>query len=68
MSLKAFHVFFVCVSILLAFGFGSWELYTCRHGGGTLDASLGIGSILAGVGLLVYLRAVIKKLRNLDSP
>lgn len=68
MSLRAFHIFFVAVSILLAFGFGGWELYAFAQGGGALEVVLGVGSLIAGVALIVYLRAVIKKLRQLNSP
>ena len=67
MSLRAFHIFFVTVSILLAFGFGAWELYGYARQGGTLNVVLGAGSLAAGVALVFYLRAVIKKLKNLDT-
>jgi hypothetical protein len=52
MSLKAFHIFFVCVSILLAFGFGGWELYAYARQGELGTAILGVGSLIAGVGLV----------------
>lgn len=66
MSLKAFHVLFIVVSILLALGFGIWELLTYRDTGAVLDLVLGIASLLAGVGLVFYLRAVLKKLKNIS--
>jgi hypothetical protein len=68
MSLKAFHIFFVSVSILLAFGFAGWELYAYAQQGGVGNVVLGVGSLVAGVGLVVYLRAVIRKLRQFNSP
>lgn len=68
MSLKAFHIFFVSVSILLAFGFGGWEVYTYTRGGGALELVLGVASLAAGLGLIVYLRAVVRKLRRIDTP
>jgi len=67
MSLKAFHVFFVSVSILLGFGFGAWEIYSVvQGGGGKADLVMGIISLVAGVGLIFYLRAVLRKLKNIS--
>jgi hypothetical protein len=66
MSLKAFHLLFIVVSILLAFGFGAWELVAYRDSEATLDLVLGIASIVAGVGLVFYLRAVLKKLKDVS--
>ena len=66
MSLKAFHLLFIVVSILLALGFGVWELVTYRDSEATLDLVLGIASLLAAVGLGFYLRAVLKKLKNVS--
>ena len=64
MSLKAFHIFFIVVSILFSFGFGAWGLRA--HGAGR-DGSilvLAILSLLAGLGLVVYLVTFIRKIRN----
>lgn len=66
MSLKAFHVLFIVVSILLALGFGIWELVAYRESEAVLDLVLGIASLVAGVGLVFYLRAVLRKLRNVS--
>ena len=66
MSLKAFHVVFVAASILLAFGFGIWSLVSYRDESRTLDLVFGIGSLLAGVALIIYGGFVLKKLKNIS--
>ena len=58
MSLKAFHVFFISVSVLLCFGFGVWCF---RNNGYT---GMGVGSLLIGVGLIVYEISFLRKLKN----
>ncbi|MCP5519093.1 MAG: hypothetical protein H7A45_17760 [Verrucomicrobiales bacterium] len=66
MSLKAFHILFVTLSILLAFGFGGWELVTYSRTGAGMDLFLGVASLAAGVGLVFYLRKVIRKLKGIS--
>lgn len=58
MSLKAFHVFFISVSALLALGVGYWGL---RQG----QTALGAGSLAAALGLIVYGRAFLRSKKNL---
>jgi len=65
MSLKAFHLVFITASSALAFGFGVWELRSYWSVAGVLqDLLFGLGSLVAGVGLLVYERYFLKKLKN----
>jgi len=66
MSLKAFHVVFIAVSIVLAFGFAVWELDVYSDGRRTVDLLFGCGSAAAGVGLIVYGRYMLKKLRHIS--
>ena len=66
MSLKALHVVFIAASIVLAFGFGAWSLKAYSNGESQTDLWFGIGSIAAGVGLIVYGWAVLKKLKNIS--
>lgn len=66
MSLKAFHVVFICASTLLAMGFGAWEMNAWWEARATLDLLLGSLSLLVGIGLLVYGRYFLKKLRNVS--
>lgn len=65
MSLKAFHVFFIGASILLAFGVGVWGIYVHVQ---ETDVSLllfGIGSLLVGGVLVLYGVKVLRSLRRL---
>ncbi|PYJ87502.1 MAG: hypothetical protein DME22_01395 [Verrucomicrobia bacterium] len=66
MSLKAFHIVFVIASILLAFGFGAWSYFDYRDQGATADLVYAIASTLAGVILVIYFKAVLRKLKNIS--
>ena len=67
MSLKAFHIFFITVSSAFTVGFGAWSLknYFSTEGVAS-DLGYGIGSLLAGVALLVYGKYFLKKLKNVS--
>lgn len=67
MSLKAFHVLFITASSLLCFGLGAWLLRTYRgpDGAGS-DLVWAVTALLAGVGLLVYERFFLKKLKSVS--
>ena len=64
MSLKAFHIFFISCSALLAAGIGIGEFVAFAESGKILDAALGGVSILAGVGLVIYGISFLRKLRH----
>ena len=66
MSLKAFHVLFIAFSILLAFGFAAWEFKAYSDQRQWVDLGLAVGSLLAGIGLIVYGRYVLKKLKHIS--
>jgi len=66
MSLKAFHIVFVTASILLAFGFGAWSFLNYKDDGRTLDLVFGIGSVAAGIGLVIYERMILRKLKGIS--
>ena len=66
MSLKAFHVVFVTASILMAFGVGAFSLVKYSDERQLVDLLLGIGSTLGGIGLIIYGRYVMKKLKNIS--
>ncbi|TMP99251.1 MAG: hypothetical protein E6L09_09875 [Verrucomicrobia bacterium] len=66
MSLKAFHVVFVAASILLAFGFGVWSLLDYRDHGKIAELIGGIVSVLVGFALIVYVKAILRKLKNIS--
>ena len=64
MSLKAFHIFFIIVSTLLAFGFGVWSVYVHLTQGGLAFLVMGLLSFVAGVVLIVYGVNFLHKLRH----
>jgi hypothetical protein len=66
MSLKAFHIVFIVTAILLALGFGAWELKAWWEVRATADLMFGIASVLVGVGLIFYARYFLKKLKNVS--
>ena len=65
MSLKAFHLVFISAATALAFGCSAWGLRDyVSPGGGAWDLVFGLGSFAAGVGLVVYERYFLKKLKR----
>jgi hypothetical protein len=66
MSLKAFHILFVTISILLAFGFGAWELNEFFHDHQRQALVLGVGSLVAGFALIWYGKVVFNKLKHIS--
>jgi hypothetical protein len=67
MSLKAFHVVFITASCALAFGCGIWELKNYfSPEGRTLDLIFALAAVAAGVGLILYERYFLKKLKDVS--
>jgi hypothetical protein len=67
MSLKAFHLIFITASSALAFGCGVWGLKDFfSMEGRAWDLVFGLGSIAAGVGLILYERYFLKKLKKVS--
>ena len=66
MSLKAFHVVFIAVSILLAFGFAAWEVRAYMDQRRLSDLVFAVGSFVAGITLICYGRYVLKKLKHIS--
>jgi len=66
MSLKAFHVVFVTISVLLALGFSAWAFreWVLRDEWATLAG--GVGSILGAAVLVVYGRWFLRKLQGVS--
>ena len=64
MSLKAFHIFFITVSVLFSLWFGVWAIrdFLATDNAGTLV--LGVISLLASGVLLVYGRWFLQKLKG----
>jgi hypothetical protein len=67
MSLKAFHIVFVTLSTLLAFGFGAWAIVHYYQGDASrTDFILGIVSCVLGVALILYGKYVLRKLKGIS--
>lgn len=64
MSLKAFHVVFITVSIVLCVGVGLWALREYRAQGDIVTLLAGLFSLASAVILLVYGRWFLRKLRG----
>ena len=66
MSLKAFHIFFIAVSALLAFGVGAWALLAYNSSGSPVHLAAAVGSWICGVGLVIYGIRFLKKLKHVS--
>jgi DNA-binding transcriptional regulator of glucitol operon len=66
MSLKAFHIVFVAICVLLSLGFGYWAIteYRRTHEGALL--ACGVLSIAGAAALIVYGRWFLRKLRGVS--
>ena len=64
MSLKAFHLFFISVSTILALGFAGWCFTQYRADGGWAFAFAGLGAAACAAGLVVYGRNFVKRLKG----
>lgn len=66
MSLKAFHIVFIALSVLLAFGFSVWALqsYAEADNGGFLIVA--VLSFCSGIGLILYGVRFLKKLKHVS--
>lgn len=66
MSLKAFHIFFISLSVALAIGFAVWlfQTYIRTSNAWMLVASL--ASLLAGASLVFYGARILKKLKHVS--
>jgi len=66
MSLKAFHIVFVTVSVLLAFGFGVWAVRDWQRAGDWVSLACGVASLLGAVVLVVYGKWFLRKLQGVS--
>lgn len=64
MSLKAFHIVFIVLSILLAVGFGIWEIVSYAETTNSSQLVMGLVSFAIAAGLIVYGIRFVRKLRN----
>lgn len=68
MSLKAIHLLFIIASTLLSFGFSAWALwsYSNEEPRNMVNLIMGMVSAVLGVGLVVYGRYFLKKLKDVS--
>ena len=66
MSLKAFHVFFVIVSVLCALGFGAWSVAEYMRTGSNGVLALGVLGFVAAAALVWYGLWFLRKLKNVS--
>lgn len=65
MSLKAVHVFVILSSVLLCLGFGAYEALAWKETRSLLDLALSLLGLAGGAVLMVYFKAMLRKLRNI---
>jgi len=65
MSLRAFHLLFIAVSVVLAAFCGAWAVGQFRVGHDAAFIVTAVGSLLAAVGLAAYGAAFQRKMKNL---
>ena len=66
MSLKAFHVFFVVVSVLCALGFGAWSVADYQRTGRASSLGFAGGGFAAAGVLTWYGFWFLRKLKNVS--
>jgi hypothetical protein len=64
MSLRNFHLVFILIAILGADLFGLWSVWYFTQSNDVLILSMGIVSILGGLGLIWY---AVRLVRRLDA-
>lgn len=65
MSLKFVHVFFISISVILAFGFAFWGLRQYQASPEPVNLVLSVSAFVAGAALLFYLASFLKKMKRL---
>jgi uncharacterized membrane protein HdeD (DUF308 family) len=66
MSLKAFHIVFIVLSIVMAFFCGVWLLFQYADTRDKAELTVGILFLLAGAALILYGKSVLRKLKNIS--
>ena len=64
MSLKAFHLVFILLSILFSLVFGIWAIVNYGSSEKIAELIIGIISLLGTVGMSVYLYFFLKKFKH----
>ena len=66
MSLKAFHIFFIAISTLMTFGFAFWLVEQYATSGEAVTLGGAVVAAILGIGLIVYARRFLRKLRHVS--
>ena len=66
MSLKAFHIFFIILSTLLAVALGVWALDEFGRSASWVHLALGVGSFIASGVLVLYGIWFLRKLKRVS--
>jgi hypothetical protein len=66
MSLKAFHIFFITASTVLAFAFSAWLVQSYKESGELQTLLAGVIAFIAGVCLILYGIRFRKKLKHVS--
>ncbi len=66
MSLKAFHLFFISVSVLLSLSVGGWGIQSYLTNSDGVGIRVGLFFILLGIGLLFYELRFIRKFKHVS--
>lgn len=66
MSLKAFHIFFIIISIVLTVGFGFWGVRDYSNSKNVINFILGISSFVGGGALAIYLVWFFSKMKRIS--
>ena len=66
MSLKAFHLFFISVSVLLSLGVGAWGIQAYVSDSSGVGILVGVFFLLLAAGLVVYEMRFIRKFKHVS--
>jgi len=67
MSLKTYHLIFITAASAVSLGCGEWGIKNYfSPDGRVIELIFGIGAILVGIGLIIYERYFLKKLKNIS--
>ena len=66
LSLKAIHLLFIALSVILAVGLGIWGIRSYAADGVTGHVTLALFSFAAAVGLVVYAVRFLRKLKGVS--
>ncbi len=66
MSLKAFHIFFIVVSMVLCVGVGVWATQDFGRSGSWGHLTLGVGSFAGSIALACYGVWFLRKLKGVS--